>query len=72
MKAALLEKVKIFFSGKALFLRGICLEPLRYFYNKTYMYRNTPGFTQLSKEQRAMNAISNFHGYTKPLTNRQG
>ena len=71
MKTAPLEKVKIFSSGKALFLGENGLEHVRYIYNKTYKHCKYHRLTQRNKIQNIMNVSSYFHGHTKPPTNNQ-
>lgn len=70
VEAVLLEKGKIIFSEKALFLGENGLELVKYVYTQTYAYRNAPGFTQLSEVQNIVDEIAALCRHTEFLINR--
>jgi hypothetical protein len=70
VEAVLLEKGKIISSDKALFLGENGLELVKYVYTQTYVYRNAPGFTQLSEVQNIVDEIAALCRHTEFLINR--
>lgn len=70
VEATLLEKGKIISSDKALFLGENGLELVKYVYTQTYVYRNAPGFTQLSEVQNIVDEIAALCRHTEFLINR--
>jgi hypothetical protein len=72
VEAVLLEKGKIISSEKALFLGENGLELVKYVYTQTYVYRNAPGFTQLSEVQNIVDEIAALCRHTEFLINRLG
>ena len=70
VEATLLEKGKIISSEKALFLGENGLELVKYVYTQTYIYRNAPGFTQLSEVQNIVDEIAALCRHTEFLLNR--
>lgn len=70
VEATLLEKGKIISSEKALFLGENGLELVKYVYTQTYIYRNAPGFTQLSEVQNIVDEIAALCRHTEFLINR--
>jgi hypothetical protein len=70
VEATLLEKGKIISSEKALFLGENGLELVKYVYTQTYIYRNSPGFTQLSEVQNIVDEIAALCRHTEFLINR--
>ena len=70
VEAVLLEKGKIISSEKALFLGENGLELVKYVYTQTYIYRNAPGFTQLSEVQNIVDEIAALCRHTEFPINR--
>lgn len=70
VEATLLEKGKKISSEKALFLGENGLELVKYVYTQTYVYRNAPGFTQLSEVQNIVDEIAALCRHTEFLINR--
>ena len=70
VETTLLEKGKIISSEKALFLGENGLELVKYVYTQTYIYRNAPGFTQLSEVQNIVDEIAALCRHTEFLINR--
>jgi len=70
VEATLLEKGKIISSEKALFLGENGLELVKYVYTQTYVYRNSPGFPQVSEVQNIVDEIAALCRHTEFLINR--
>lgn len=70
MKAPLPEKVKIFSSGKALFLGGNFWDLFAKSAHQQKANCKAPGFTQTSKMQSIFDKIAFFRRYTKLLLNQ--
>lgn len=70
VEAVLLEKSKNIFSQKALFLGENGLELVKYIYNQTAIYRNSPGFPQMSEVQNIVDEIAAACRHANFLLNR--
>jgi len=70
VEAVLLEKGKIISSEKALFLGENGLELVKYVYTQTYVYRNAPGFPQMTEVQNIVDEIAALCRHTEFLLNR--
>jgi hypothetical protein len=70
VEAVLLDKSKSISSQKALFLGENGLELVKYVYNQTYIYRNAPGFPQMSEVQNIVDEIAAACRHANFLLNR--
>jgi hypothetical protein len=70
VEAVLLDKSKSISSGKALFLGENGLELVKYVYNQTNIYRNSPGFPQMSEVQNIVDEIAAACRHANFLLNR--
>jgi hypothetical protein len=70
VEAVLLDKSKSISSGKALFLGENGLELVKYVYNQTNIYRNAPGFPQMSEVQNIVDEIAAACRHANFLLNR--
>lgn len=70
VEAVLLDKSKSISSDKALFLGENGLELVKHIYNQTYVYRNAPGFPQMSEVQNIVDEIAAACRHANFLLNR--